>query len=150
LTRSQERQIGPIWLSPAHAMFGVICVSERWANASAAERRRMAGSTRRYRATTRRWAGRCAENYAPMSAIVEAEIAARAGKHDLAVTELERARTLAAKGQLTWLLALASERLARLAERRGHATVARAALDDARQAYASWGATGVVRRLERA
>jgi serine/threonine protein kinase len=149
LTRSQERQIGPIWLTPAHAMFGVICMSERWANASAAERRRMAGITRRYRATTRRWAGRCAENYAPMAAIVEAEIAGRAGKHDLAVTELERARTIASKGQMTWLSALASERLARLAERRGHATVARAALEDAREAYASWGATGVVRRLER-
>jgi hypothetical protein len=28
--------------------------------------------------------------------------------------------------------------------------VARAAFEDAREAYASWGATGVVRRLERA
>jgi hypothetical protein len=149
LTRSQERQIGPIWLSPAHAMFAVICMTERWASSSAAERRRMAGITRRHRATARRWAGRCAENYEPMLAIVEAEIAGRAGKHDLAVTELERARKLATNSKLTWLLALASERLARLAARRGHTTLARAALDDARAAYSSWGAAAVVRRLER-
>jgi serine/threonine protein kinase len=148
LTRKQEREIGPIWLSPAHAMLGVICISERWPNSSAAERRRMAGITRRYRKTTRSWAGRCAENYAPMSAIVEAEIAGRAGKWDVAVTELERARSLANKAQLTWVLGLASERLGRLAERRGHATMARAAFDDAREAYTSWGATAIVRRLE--
>jgi serine/threonine protein kinase len=149
LTRSQERQIGPIWLTPAHAMFGVICMTERWATSSAAERRRMSSLTRRYRATARSWAARCAESYAPMLAIVEAEIAGREGNHDTAVTELERARTLATDGQLTWLLGLASERLARLAERRGHATLARAAFDDARAAYTSWGATAVVRRLER-
>jgi hypothetical protein len=136
-------------LSPAHAMFAVICMTERWASSSAAERRRMAGITRRHRATARRWAGRCAENYEPMLAIVEAEIAGRAGKHDLAVTELERARKLATNSKLTWLLALASERLARLAARRGHTTLARAALDDARAAYSSWGAAAVVRRLER-
>jgi hypothetical protein len=109
----------------------------------------MTGMARRHRATVRRWAGRCAETYAPMLAIVEAEIAGRAGKQDIAVTELERARTLATQGRLTWLLALASERLAKLAARRGHTTLARAALDDAREAYASWGATAVVRRLER-
>lgn len=149
LTRSHERQIGPIWLSPAHAMVSVICVTERWASSSASERRRMSGMTRRHRATARRWAGRCAENYAPMAAIVEAEIAGRAGKYDLAVTELERARSLATASQMTWLLALASERLAKLAERRGHTTLARAALDDAREAYASWGAAAVVRRFER-
>jgi serine/threonine protein kinase len=149
LTRSHERQIGPIWLSPAHAMVSVICMTERWASSSAAERRHMAGVTRRHRATVRSWAGRCAQNYGPMAAIVEAEIAGRAGKHDTAVTEFERARTLATAGQLTWLVALASERLAKLAERRGHATLARAALDDAREAYASWGATAVVRRFER-
>jgi serine/threonine protein kinase len=148
LTRSQERQIGPIWLAPAYAMFSVICVTERWANSSAAERRRMAGITRRHRAMTRRWAERCPENYAPMSAIVEAEIAGRAGNYDTAVTELERARTLAGSGQLTWLLALASERLAKLAERRGHTTMARAAFEDAREAYTSWGATAVVRRFD--
>jgi serine/threonine protein kinase len=149
LTRSQERQIGPIWLSPAHAMFTVICMSERWQSSSAAERRRMNGITRRHRKTAQSWATRCAENYAPMLAIVDAEIAGRAGKYDVAVTELERARTLATSGQLTWMLALASERLARLAERRGHGTMARAAFDDACEAYTSWGATAVVRRLER-
>jgi hypothetical protein len=65
------------------------------------------------------------------------------------VTELERARKIATSSQLTWLLALASERLAKLAERRGHTTLARAALEDARDAYTSWGATAVVRRFER-
>lgn len=149
LSRGQERQIGPIWLSPAHAMLGVICMSERWQAVSSAERRRMNGLTRRYRATCKRWAGRCADNYAPMLAIVEAEIAGRSGNHDAAITELERARSIATAGELTWLSALASERLAKLAQRRGHATVARAAWDDAREAYASWGATAVVRRIER-
>jgi hypothetical protein len=148
LTRSQERQIGPIWLTPAYAMFAVICMTERWESSSAAERRRMNGITRRHRATARSWAGRCAENYAPMSAIVEAEIAGRAGKYDIAVTELERARKVATSSQLTWLLALASERLAKLAERRGHTTMARAAFEDAREAYTSWGATAVVRRFD--
>lgn len=149
LTRSQERQIGPIWLTPAYAMFAVICVTERWASSNAAERRRMTAITRRHRATARRWADRCAQNYAPMSAIVEAEIAGREGKYDHAVTELERARKIASEGQLTWLLALASERLAKLAERRGHTTLARAAAEDAREAYTSWGATAVARRFER-
>ena len=149
LTRSHERQIGPIWLQPAHAMLGVICMTERWAHASAAERRRMNGLTRRYRATSRRWAARCVENYGPMLSIVEAEIAGRAGNHDVAVTELERARALATAGKMSWLAGLASERLGRLAERRGHTTLARAAFDDARTAYTEWGATAVVRRLER-
>ncbi len=149
LSRGQERMIGPIWLTPAHALFGVICMTERWANASASERRRMNGFTRRYRTTSKRWADRCAENYGPMYAIVEAEIAGRAGDHETAVTELERARAQATAGGMLWLVGLASERLAKLAQRRGHATLARAAHDDACEAYGNWGATAVVRRLER-
>jgi len=134
---------------PNYAVLSVVAIAEQWAHLDGAERRRMRRMARRRRVVARRWAERCRENYQPMLDIIDGELAALSGHYDDAVTCYERARSIASKGKLSWLVGLASERLAKLALGRGHALVAEAAFAAARQAYESWGATAVVLRLER-
>ena len=146
VTRANERKIGPIWPTPALALLSVICMTERW-DSHASERRRMKRISKRHRATAKQWAGRCEANYGPMLDIIDGELASRESRHDDAVNCLERARASAEAGQLTWLAALACERLAAAAKRRGHLTLAETAQENARKAYLRWGASAIVRRF---
>jgi hypothetical protein len=143
-----DRTLRASWHAPFYATLSVVVMAERWSNSSNRERRSMRRMIRKRRATARRWADRCAENYQPMLDIIDGEIAALEKRFEEAVTAFEHARALASEGQITWLIGLASERLAKLARRRGHTLFAEAAFDAAREAYEAWGATVVVRRLD--
>ncbi len=134
---------------PNYAMLSVVVIAEQWEHLGGTERRRMRRVARKRRGIARLWAERCRENYQPMLDVIDGELAALAGRYDVAVTCYERARSLASKGRLTYLVGLASERLAKLARGRGQGLVAEAAFAAARQAYETWGATAVVLRLER-
>ncbi|MEM9454848.1 MAG: protein kinase [Myxococcota bacterium] len=148
IPRGYLRRLGPLWFSPVHAMLSVLGMAERWPGESARERRRMYREIRRHRATVARWARGGPENFGPMLGLIDGEVAALKSDYGGAVTAYEEARAQVCD-RMPWLRGLVCERLGRLAQRHGHAIVARAALDAARDAYEAWGATAVVRRLER-
>ena len=130
-----------------YALYCSIVMCER-AQAGRVSRRAALRTTRRLRRVTRRWAKGCPANYEPMDAVVHAELLGLRGKFEVAMTQYERAVEIARANQMWWLQALASDRLARLAERHGHHLVARGAWTAAREAYASWGAQAVVARID--
>jgi hypothetical protein len=149
LARSYERRLGPIGYVPVYAMLSVVVMSGRWPSSRSGERRRMRRMIRRCRATAQRWAERCRENYQPMLDIIDAEVAVVDERHDEALVAYERARSLASDNGVLWLAGLASERLAKLARRRGQPLLAEAAFAAASTAYEAWGALAVVHRLDR-
>ncbi len=144
-----ELVIGHSWHVPAHAVFSVIALAERWPDGGRRERRKLETVMRKREATARRWAKRCPENYQPMLDIIRGERAALEDRYDDAVTAYELARSVASEQDAHRLVGLSSERLAKLARRRGHTILADGAFDAAREAYEAWGATAVVRRLDR-
>jgi hypothetical protein len=146
---SREHNLGMGWYVPNYVMMSTIVMADRWPHSTRGERWRMRWAFRKRRAVARQWAKRCRENYQPLLNIVDAEIAAVDERYDDAVTSYERARSGADAEGLTWLVGLASERLAKLARRRGHGLIAEAAFDAAQRAYEAWGAAAVVRRIER-
>lgn len=148
--RTYRRSLGRFRVNiPIYAMFGVVVITERWSTSSGAERALMRAMSRALRSAASRWASRCPENYQPMLDVIEAELAARRGRYERAMTAYERARSAAFKRKRLRIVGLASERLAKLARQRGHALLAEGAFEAARDAYVEWGATAVVRRLDR-
>jgi len=144
-----ERRIGATWTGAMHSMLNVVTMSERWPNSNGRERRRMRKMLRVRRRVAHRWAQYCSENYQPMLDVIDGELARIGERDDDAITLYEHARSAAEERQLHWVAGLASERLAKLGLHRGHALLAEAAFEAARRAYETWGATAVVRRLER-
>lgn len=134
---------------PVHAVVSTIVMIDRWPSATPRERRRMRKALRTCRATARQWVPRCPESYQSMLELVQAEIASIEGRHEDAMATYERAWSLASEQALLWLAGLASERLARLARRRGQTILAEGAFDAARESCEAWGATAVVLRLDR-
>lgn len=148
LARDYQRKIGTLWHAPTYAMTSVLVMADRLPGASGRERRQLHRAMLAHRRTARRWAARCPENYQPMLDIIEGELAAAGDRYDEAVGSFERARVSATSSATYRLIGLASERFAKLARRRGQALVANAAHEAAREAYDTWGAAAVVRRLD--
>ena len=148
IPRDYHRQLATVWFVPVHAMMGVVVMADRWPEYSARERRRICWRIRRHRAAAARWTKGCPENFGPMLDVIDGEVAALNDDYAGAVTAYEHARARVCN-RMPWLRGLICERLARLAQRHGHLMVAGAALDAARDAYQAWGATAVVRRVER-
>ena len=140
-----ERSYSAMWICPTYALLSVIVFAERWPNLDRSERRAARRVLRRRARIARRFVADCPENFAPSSAMIEAELAALGGRYERAVNAYERARTLAIEQDMHWHAGLASERLAKLAARRGHALIADAALASAEASYAAWGAVELVR-----
>ncbi|MEM9455350.1 MAG: protein kinase [Myxococcota bacterium] len=130
------------------ALSGSIANAECLSAAPARQRRRIHRRLHRYQRLLRRWATNVPENYAPMLDIAEAEHAGLSGHFDQATTLYERALEAADECGMVWLAGLAAERLARQAERRGHAILHEAALGRARGFYETWGAAALVRRID--
>ena len=136
-----------IWPSALYCLLHTLVDAQRVrkGEGTRALRRRL----RRHRSQALKWAARCPANYQPMLEIIDAELAELAGDYSEALSGYERGRALANETQLTWISGLASERMAWLAHAHGHALIATAALEAALETYARWGASAVVRRLER-
>jgi hypothetical protein len=148
LDRDFPSDLTLIWPAVVFATTSVVALTERWPTCGRRERRQLLRRMRTHRATAVRWARRCPENYQPMLDLIDAELAGLAGRYHEAVSAYERARSGASANQMTWLHGLASERLAKLAATHGHALLAVAAFDAARDAYETWGAIAVVRRVD--
>ncbi|MEM9455352.1 MAG: AAA family ATPase, partial [Myxococcota bacterium] len=152
LERGVQRALSQSYFVTLIGLSGSIAIAECLSSASSRMRRRirrrMRRRMRRYRRILRGWATDVPENYAPMLDIVEAEHACLIGCFDRAATHYERALEAAAQSGMVWLAGLAAERLARQAERRGHAILHEAALGRARGFYETWGAAALVRRID--
>jgi hypothetical protein len=143
-----ERALLGYYHTPLYATVAVIVMAERGRTVSGRERRRMRRLIRKCRKVTARWADNCPANYAPMLALIDAEIAAFAGNIDEAVRSYDRARTLAVANRMLWVSGLASHRLAIVARRHGYSLFVEAALRAARDTYERWGAAALVRHLD--
>jgi tetratricopeptide (TPR) repeat protein len=148
LARDFPNELTLIWPAAVFATTSAVVMAERSSALGPRDRRQILRRIRKHRSTAARWAWRCPENYQPMLDLIDAELSGLADDYSEAVTAYERARSGASANQMTWLHGLASERLAKLASAHGHALLAEAAFDAARDAYEAWGATAVVRRID--
>jgi PAS domain S-box-containing protein len=94
------------------------------------------------------WAENCPENFVNRAALVAAEIARLEGREFDAQLLYEQATRSARANGFTHNEALANELAARFYEARGFERIARVYLQDARNGYLRWGASGKVRQLE--
>lgn len=134
--------------TPRLETYIAIVEGRRASTGDAKQRRR---SLRRMRAAlvlTRRWAKTGPDNYAPMAALVEAELARVEGREEPAMAAYERARSLALANHYAELVGLASTRLAGYAHALGRTLLAEAAFKAGLEAYEGWGADALVERLE--
>jgi serine/threonine protein kinase len=146
IRRDHEPHYMGVYLKAEYAMLSVIVICDHWSERSWRERRRYRRVLRRCRRTTRSHARECNENFGPMFALVEAELAALDGRFETALQHYERSHTLASEQHNHWLSGLASQRLARLAANHGHSIVERAARANAGAAFEAWGAPGLASR----
>lgn len=134
--------------TPRLETYIAVIESQRVPSLDAPARRVALRRIRRALALTRRWAKSGPDNYGPMAALVEAELARVQGREEPAMAAYERARSLALANHHAELIGLASTRLAGYAHGRGRTLLAEAALRAALEAYEAWGADALVERLE--
>jgi predicted ATPase len=94
------------------------------------------------------WARHCPENFENRAALVAAEIARLEERNDDAMRLYEQAIQSARENGFVHNEAIALELAAYFYEGRGFGRIARACMQDARNAYLQWGANGKVRQLE--
>jgi hypothetical protein len=146
IRRDYEQHYMGVHLKAEYAMLSVIVICDHWSERSWRERRSYRRVLRRCRRTTRRHARECSENFGPMHALVEGELAALDGKFETAMRHYERSHALASEQHNHWLSGLASQRLTRLAAKYGHSIVERAARANAGAAFEAWGASALASR----
>jgi predicted Ser/Thr protein kinase len=134
--------------TPRLQTYIAIVEGRRASQADAKQRRRSLRRMRDALALTRRWAQTGPDNYAPMAALVEAELARVEGREEPAMAAYERARALALANHYAELVGLASTRLAGYAHGLGRTLLAEAAFKAGLDAYEGWGADALVERLE--
>ena len=134
-----------VWTQPEYAVLCAMVLRDRWPQTSWLDRQRQRRLVARHRRAIRGYVDGCADNFAPLEALHEAEASAIDGRFELAMEHYERARTLAQAQQTHWVAGLASQRLAELAAARGHTIVAEAADAKAKAAFTAWGAMALVR-----
>jgi PAS domain S-box-containing protein len=146
-----ERVLFGTWQVPRCALLGcLVAIDRAWREPPRGlARRRSFAYLRKRRAILRRWATNCPANYAALAELLDAELASLRGKADLAQNLYERACKTASEQGLHVVEAIAAERFAGHALRRGHSTTAEGALRQAHIALHRWGARVAVRRLER-
>ncbi|MEM9457994.1 MAG: protein kinase [Myxococcota bacterium] len=144
-----ERALALSWSVSNYATLSVVMMVDRWPTARRRERRMMRKMMRRYKVTALKHNDLCPENFQPALDIIDGELAVLDGRDLDAQRAYERACGVASTHGLHKLTGLASERLAKLARRNGHALLAQQALARARTAYETWGGLAVARRLDR-
>ena len=131
------------------AVLYALALGQRWPHAGNEERRRIRARLRGLRKLARSWVKWCPENFAAGAALVEAEFAAISGDDALAQRSFEQARMLATDNGQFDVLGLYCEAFARFGQRRGRLATAHEAMRLAIDAHRQWGATALVRDLER-
>ncbi|WP_437711811.1 AAA family ATPase [Sorangium sp. So ce448] len=135
---------------PAFHFYAGVAFTQAADGVSPDERARFLARAEVFAEKLSRWAELCPENLSHRSALLGAEIARVCGNAHAAADRYDEAIALAQRGGYLHDEALANE-LAGLSFRAlGKTTIARAYLTEAHRAYGRWGATEVMRRLERA
>ncbi|MFV8755271.1 protein kinase domain-containing protein [Nannocystaceae bacterium ST9] len=131
------------------AILYALALGQRWPRAGKHERRGIRARLREQMKLSRSWVKWCPDNFASGAALVEAELAAVEGDDARAQRRFEDARRLADEYGQYDLLGLYCEAFARFAQRRGRVATAQEAIRQAIDAHRQWGATALVRELER-
>ncbi|MBK3733682.1 AAA family ATPase [Azospirillum brasilense] len=148
-----ERAEGLLWTTSGHWEMAEFHFHAALARAGAMDdappdrRARHAAALDRHRAQLRDWAGHGPDSFAARFALVEAEAARTEGRTEEAMRGYDRAVEAARRSALPHVEALAHERAAGHYRRLGVATLERACIRDAAEAYARWGATAKVAQL---
>jgi predicted ATPase/signal transduction histidine kinase/tRNA A-37 threonylcarbamoyl transferase component Bud32 len=149
LARDHDQVSAPAIHPARFTWLYALALAQRWRRAGKDEQRRIRARLRGLRTRARAWARQCPDNFAAGAALVEAELAAIESDDALAQRSFERALELArAQGQLD-MLGLYCEAFARFAQRRERVATAHEALRQTIEAHRQWGATALVRELER-
>ncbi|AWJ82200.1 histidine kinase (plasmid) [Azospirillum sp. TSH58] len=150
-----ERAEGLLWTTSGHwemAEFHVHAALSRAGamdDAPADHRARHAAALDRHLGQLRDWAVHGPDSFDARLALVEAEAARTQGRTEDAMRGYDRAVQAARRNALPHVEALAHECAAGHYRRLGLATLERACVRDAAEAYARWGATAKVRQLAR-
>ena len=150
-----ERAEGLLWTTAGHWEMAEFHFHAALARAGAMDdappdqRARHAAALDRHLAQLRDWAGHGPDSFDARFALADAEAARTRGRTEDAMRGYDRAVEAARRGTLPHVEALAHERAAAHYRRLGVATLERACIRDAAEAYARWGATAKVRQLSR-
>ncbi|NVB42277.1 AAA family ATPase [Pseudenhygromyxa sp. WMMC2535] len=136
------------WAEPRFALFDMVLCAERiWVQGEDPGGQLRARIERRLE-TGRRWAGHGPANFGAIVDIMLGELAALDGEHGQATGHYEQARKRAGERGRIYLEAMASLRLAALAEREGWDVVREGALRSALDCFERWGAWLAAERVE--
>ncbi|QCO18436.1 GAF domain-containing protein (plasmid) [Azospirillum brasilense] len=150
-----ERAEGLLWTTSGHWEMAEFHVHAALARAGAMDdappdqRARHAAALDRHLGQLRDWAVHGPDSFDARLALVEAEAARTQGRTEDAMRGYDRAVQAARRNALPHVEALAHERAAGHYRRLGVATLERACIRDAAEAYTRWGATAKVRQLAR-
>ncbi|MCA9698383.1 MAG: hypothetical protein KC431_12715, partial [Myxococcales bacterium] len=147
LSHDWRRQLSGAHVQPIHALVVLIAAAEQLPATTGRARIRLRRLMREHRRVLESWAGDCPENYAPMLALAQAELAGLAGRYREALTNYEHALARAEAERMPWLAGLAADRLAARMTREGHTTLAEQSRARARALYRRWGALALALTL---
>ncbi|HSW07193.1 AAA family ATPase [Aquabacterium sp.] len=143
-----------LWTSPSHIevaeyhFFAALARAGRCDEAPVEDREPWLATLRAHHAQLAQWAENCHENFDSRAALVGAEIARLEGRDLDAIRHYEASIRSARDNAQLQTEGVAHELAAAFHRARGATTAARAHLDEARAAFARWGAEGKVRQLD--
>ena len=143
-----EKGLRGMWYVPLIVTLHGLAAAGVLASGASPEPRRLRKVLRRCQARLERWTKQ-GGNFAVQSELLRGELLAHEGSLEQAAKAYGNAADYAATQRVSMYEALACERLAELAERRGFPSFVRGPLERARDRYRHWGAFAKVTELER-
>src|SRR6185295_1866881 len=146
---------GLLWISPANLeeaechFYSALCRAASHDGATGDERRQHLEALAQHQQLLEMWAGHCPENFDNRAALVGAEIARIEGRDLDAMRLYEQAIRSSRTSGFVHNEALAYERASAFYRARGFEQITDTYLRNARACYATWGAEGKVRQLDR-
>ncbi|MFV8753609.1 protein kinase domain-containing protein [Nannocystaceae bacterium ST9] len=148
IRRPIEQGLRGMWYIPLILTLHGLAAAGVLASAEPSERRRLRRVLERCQARLARWTKQ-GGNFAVQAELLRGELLAIDGSLEQAAQAYGNAAEYASAQRVPMYEALASERLAELAERRGFSSFVRGPLERARERYRHWGAFAKVTELER-
>jgi predicted ATPase/GAF domain-containing protein/anti-anti-sigma regulatory factor len=135
--------------NPCFHFYAGVCFTQASDSVGPEPRERYLSRARQYAGRLARWAELCPENLRHRWQLLSAELLRLDGEAAAAGERYDEGIAAARQGRFVQDEALGNELCARHYLRLGRETIARAYLTEAHKLYARWGATQVMRRLER-
>jgi len=132
-----------------HVYFRALSLTAAYPSADEATKKRYWKELKGHRKKLRLWARNCPDNFLHFDLLVRAEMANIDGREEAAIQHYEDALQAARTNRGAHYEAITAECAARFLIAQGHDQKAAERIDEARRAYARWGATAKVCVLER-